>query len=77
MSTWCFVKVSDFQIGDLVTWKNEMTYDVREHMITGVVIGFKKMSGWGLDHPISAEAVVVYWNGHVTTNSSPLVLRKI
>ena len=71
------MNISDFQVGDLVTWKNEMTYDVREHMITGVIIGFKKMSGWELDHPISAEAVVVYWNGHVTTNSSPLVLRKL
>jgi hypothetical protein len=66
----------EFQIGDLVTW-NEMTHDVGEHMITGVVIGFKKMSGWELDNPVTTEAVVVHWNGNVTTNSSPLVLRKL
>jgi hypothetical protein len=67
----------ELQIGDLVTWKEDQYLDPREQMVTGIVIGYKSFSGWDLDNPIDTEAVVVHWNGNLTTNSSPFVLRKL
>ena len=67
----------EFQIGDLVTWKDETYINGREHMISGIVMGYKSFSGWELDNPVTTESIVVHWNCNMTTNSSPLVLRKL
>lgn len=71
------MNTSEFQIGDLVTWKDESHMNMRERFITGIVMGSKPFPGWDLDYPVETEAIVVHWNGNVITNTSPFVLRKL
>ena len=67
---------SDFQVGDLVTWKDQ-EYNIAHRMKQGVVIGFKKFRGLDLDREIKTTAVTVYWNTGDTTNSHAAVLEKL
>lgn len=78
MKIWCFVRNyhSDFQVGDLVTWKDQ-EHRIAHRMKQGVVIGFKKFHDWDLGREIKTTAVTVYWNTGDTTNSHAAVLEKL
>ena len=70
------MNISDFQVGDLVTWKDQ-EHHIAHRMKQGVVIGFKKFRGLDLDREIKTTAVTVYWNTGDTTNSHAAVLEKL
>ena len=63
-----------YKVGDLVTWNDNIAHN--SGMQYGIVIGFKEFLDWDLQEK-KELTITIYWNGHVTTNSSPAVLEKL
>lgn len=63
-----------YKVGDLVTWNDNIAPNSRTQY--GIVIGFKEFLDWDLQEK-KELAITIYWNGNITTNTSPMTLKKL
>lgn len=63
-----------YKVGDLVTWNDNIAPNSRTQY--GIVIGFEEFLDWDLQEK-KELAITIYWNGNITTKSSPATLKKL